>query len=171
MSTKKLASLGSGELSSPRIVQAELREAPTAAGYLKYMTSEATLKLPLTPWIQNHKLTIMPALLSHCCYQHNKRPKNQVSMDNYSCRIMAFKGFQNIAPPHLSYFSLLPGLNPRLACCFFFLTIEHFCISLHVFLTLLSAKIEILTSTFYQPDPTQTSSPLPQGWPMVSPNA
>lgn len=75
MPTEKLAPLGSGMLSSPRVVQAELREAPTAAGYLKYMTSEATSKLPLILWIQNHKLTIMLALLSHCCYQHNKRLK------------------------------------------------------------------------------------------------
>lgn len=129
-------------------------------GYLKYMTSEAPFKLPLILWMQNHKLTIMLVLLSHCCYQHNKRLQNQVSMANYSCSILAFKSFQNIAPPYLSYFSLLPGIIiPRLASFFTSLTFLHFPPCVHANLY---AKTGIFASTFHQPDPTQTSGPLPQ---------
>ena len=88
-SIRKLAPLESGELSSPRRVQAELRRTPT-------MTTEAPSGLPLILKIQNHKLTVMLALIPHCHYQRKNRLKNLS---------IAFKSFQNTVLPDISYFN------------------------------------------------------------------
>ena len=61
------------------------------------MTTEAPSGLPLILKIQNHKLTVMLALIPHCHYQRKNRLKNLS---------IAFKSFQNTVLPDISYFNV-----------------------------------------------------------------
>lgn len=139
---------------------------PTMAGCLHYTTSETTSKFPLILWLQKHKLTVTMVFLSHCCYK--KRLKNYVNVAIYSQRCLAFKVFQNIAPPYLSYLSLLILLPGKFLASFFI--IEHFHIpQSHVFI--FSFTLNINLYPYFLPGwPYPNLSALPQGWPIVDPN-